>query len=66
MNIAVLASGGVDSSVVIYRLKEAGYTPTLFYIRIGMEDKDKNLDCHSEEDIEIVTYIPVSTDVLSK
>ena len=57
MEIAALVSGGVDSSVVVHRLKEAGYTPTLFYIRIGMEDKDKTLHCHSEEDIEIVSYM---------
>ena len=57
MEIAALVSGGVDSSVVVHLLKEAGYNPTLFYIRIGMEDKDKTLHCNSEEDIEIVTYI---------
>lgn len=57
MEIAALVSGGVDSSVVVHLLKEAGYTPTLFYIRIGMEDKDKTLHCHSEEDIEIVSYM---------
>ena len=56
MKIAALVSGGVDSSVVVHLLKEAGYDPTLFYIRIGMEDKDKTLHCHSEEDIEIVSY----------
>ena len=57
MNIAMLASGGVDSSVAVYQLKEAGYTPTLFYIRIGMEDKDGYIDCPAEEDIEITSYI---------
>ena len=37
MEIAALVSGGVDSSVVVHQLKEAGYDPTIFYIRIGME-----------------------------
>ncbi|MDR0789776.1 MAG: tRNA 2-thiouridine(34) synthase MnmA [Bacteroidales bacterium] len=57
MNIAALVSGGVDSSVCVHLLKEAGYDPTIFYIRIGMEDKDGYIDCPSEEDIEITTYI---------
>ncbi|MDR1762603.1 MAG: tRNA 2-thiouridine(34) synthase MnmA [Dysgonamonadaceae bacterium] len=57
MNIAALVSGGVDSSVVVHQLKEAGYEPTIFYIKIGMEDKDGYIDCPAEEDIEITTYI---------
>jgi tRNA-specific 2-thiouridylase len=57
MNIAALVSGGVDSSVVVHQLKEAGYDPTIFYIKIGMEDKDGYIDCPAEEDIEITTYI---------
>lgn len=57
MNIAALVSGGVDSSVVVHQLKEQGYDPTIFYIRIGMEDKDGYIDCPAEEDIEITTYI---------
>lgn len=62
MEIAALVSGGVDSSVVVHQLKEAGYDPTIFYIRIGMEDKDGYIDCPAEEDIEITSYIsPRST-----
>jgi len=57
MKIAALVSGGVDSSVAIHQLKEAGYDPTIFYIQIGMEDKDGYIDCPSEEDIEITSYI---------
>jgi len=57
MNIAALVSGGVDSSVVVYQLKEAGYDPVIFYIKIGMEDKDGYIDCPSEEDIEITAFI---------
>ena len=55
MNVAVLLSGGVDSAVVVHRLKEQGIDPTLFYIRIGM-DNDEG-DCSAEEDIEMCTYI---------
>ena len=53
MNIAALVSGGVDSSVMLHLLKEQGYDPTVFYIRIGMKDEEGFLDCPSEEDIEI-------------
>ena len=56
MNIATLLSGGVDSSVVVHLLKETGYTPTLFYIKIGMDD-DELLHCSSEEDIEMASLI---------
>ncbi len=57
MNIAALVSGGVDSSVTIPRLKEMGYDPTIFYIKIGMEDESAFMDCSSEEDIEITSYL---------
>jgi tRNA-specific 2-thiouridylase len=57
MEIAALVSGGVDSSVVVHRLKEQGYDPTIFYIRIGMEDEQGFIDCPAEEDIEITTAV---------
>jgi len=57
MNIAALVSGGVDSSVTIPILKEMGYEPVIFYIRIAMEDEPGYMDCPSEEDIEITTWI---------
>jgi tRNA-specific 2-thiouridylase len=57
MKIAALVSGGVDSSVIIPILKDQGYDPHIFYIQIGMEDEDAFMDCPSEEDIEITTYI---------
>ena len=57
MNIAALVSGGVDSSVVVHLLKEQGFTPDIYYIRIGMEDEEGYIDCPAEEDIEITQWI---------
>ena len=57
MNIAALVSGGVDSSVVVHQLKEQGYDPTIFYIRIGMEDENGYMGCTAEEDIEITSFV---------
>ncbi|MBP5527558.1 MAG: tRNA 2-thiouridine(34) synthase MnmA [Bacteroidales bacterium] len=57
MNIAALVSGGVDSSVVVHLLKEQGFTPDIFYIRIGMEGEEGYIDCPAEEDIEITQWI---------
>lgn len=55
-NIAVLLSGGVDSSVVVHLLCEQGFRPSLFYIKIGKDDADY-MDCSAEEDLEIATAI---------
>lgn len=57
MEIAALVSGGVDSSVTVHQLKESGFEPHIFYIKIGLEDDPAWVDCPSEEDIEIVTYL---------
>ena len=57
MEIAALVSGGVDSSVTIPILVEQGYKPVIFYIKIAMEDEPGFVDCPSEEDIEITTWI---------
>lgn len=56
MDIAVLLSGGVDSSVVVHLLCEQGYRPSLFYIKIGRDDTGI-MDCPAEEDLEIASAI---------
>ena len=54
--IAVLLSGGVDSSVVLYELVRQGVQPDCFYIKIGPEEEEE-WDCSSEEDLEMATAV---------
>ena len=55
-HIAVLLSGGVDSSVVLYELVRQGLQPDCFYIKIGPEEEEE-WDCSSEEDLEMATAV---------
>ena len=54
--IAVLLSGGVDSSVVVYELASLGLHPDCFYIKIGPEENEE-WDCSREEDMEMATAV---------
>ena len=54
--IAVLLSGGVDSSVVVYEFARLGLHPDCFYIKIGPEVEEE-WDCSSEEDLEMATAV---------
>ena len=53
--IAVLLSGGVDSSVVVCELARQGLKPDCFYIKIGSGEAD--WDCSMEEDMEMATSV---------
>lgn len=58
MNIAVLVSGGVDSSVALRLLKEQGHTLTAFYLKIWLEDELAFLgECPWEEDLKYVRAV---------
>ncbi|KKP35559.1 MAG: tRNA-specific 2-thiouridylase MnmA [candidate division TM6 bacterium GW2011_GWF2_32_72] len=52
MKIAVLVSGGVDSSVALRLLKDQGHDLTAFYLKIWLEDELSFLgECPWEEDL---------------
>lgn len=58
MKIAVLVSGGVDSSVALKLLKDQGHDLTAFYLKIWLEDELAFLgDCPWEEDLKYVREI---------
>lgn len=55
MKIAVLTSGGVDSSLAACLLKEQGHDLTAFYLKIWLEDELSSLgNCPWQEDLEYV------------
>lgn len=70
MNIAVLVSGGVDSSVALKLLKDQGHSITAFYLKIWLEDELSFLgNCPWEEDLSYVqavcTQLEVPLEVIS-
>ncbi|MDO8550959.1 MAG: tRNA 2-thiouridine(34) synthase MnmA [Ignavibacteria bacterium] len=53
MKIALLLSGGVDSSVALRLLKEEGHDLTAFYLKIWLQDEYSFLgECPWEEDLK--------------
>lgn len=54
--IALLLSGGVDSSVALHMLCQAGEKPDCYYIHIG-PDKDDTYSCTSDEDVEMCKVV---------
>ena len=58
MKIAVLTSGGVDSSVVLRLLKDEGHDLTAFYLKIWLEEDMAALgDCPWEDDLQFIRSI---------
>ncbi len=58
MKIAVLVSGGVDSSVALALLKEQGHDVTAFYLKIWLEEDVAFLgQCPWEEDLKYVRAV---------
>lgn len=63
MKIAVLISGGVDSSVALNLLKRDGHDLTAYYLKVWLEDELSFLgDCPWEEDM---TYVRAVCDQLN-
>lgn len=64
MKIAVLLSGGVDSSVALRLLKDAGHDITAFYLKIWLQDEFSFLgECPWEEDLKFARGVCEQADV---
>ena len=64
MKVAVLVSGGVDSSVALALLKQQGHDVTAFYLKIWLEDELSFLgDCPWEQDLAYVRKVCENFDV---
>jgi len=58
LKIAVLLSGGVDSSVAMRLLKDQGHNLTAFYLKIWLQDEYSFLgECPWEEDLRYVRAV---------
>jgi tRNA-specific 2-thiouridylase len=64
VKIAVLVSGGVDSSLAAHLLKEQGHEITAFYLKIWLEDELSFLgSCPWLEDLEYVKKLCAQLDI---
>jgi len=64
MKIAVLLSGGVDSSVALRLLKDQGHDLTAFYLKIWLQDEFSFLgECPWEEDLMYARGVCEQVDV---
>jgi len=64
MKIAVLVSGGVDSSVALALLKAAGHDLTAFYLKIWLEDELSFLgECPWQTDLQYAQSVCQQLDV---
>ena len=64
MKVAMLISGGVDSSVSLRLLKDAGHGVSAFYLKIWLEDELSFLgECPWEEDLSYVRAVCEAADV---
>ena len=64
MKIAMLVSGGVDSSVSLRLLKDQGHEITAFYLKIWLEDEMSFLgECPWEDDLSYIEKICKDADV---
>ena len=64
MKIAVLLSGGVDSSVALRLLKAQGHDITAFYLKIWLQDEFSFLgDCPWEEDLKFAREVCSQADI---
>ena len=64
MKIAILLSGGVDSSVALSLLKDEGHDVTAFYLKVWLEDELAYLGhCPWEEDVELAHAVCDKFDV---
>jgi tRNA-specific 2-thiouridylase len=64
MKIAVLLSGGVDSSVALRLLKEEGHQLKAFYLKIWLQDEFSFLgECPWEEDLKYARGVCEQVDV---
>jgi tRNA-specific 2-thiouridylase len=64
MKIAILLSGGVDSSVALRLLQDAGHDLTAYYLKIWLEDELSSLgECPWEDDLNYARAVCEQADI---